>query len=54
MYLDIYSVEEETTESEFIGEVADEINIIEEELFHLVIDLNAVLSKVQFLQERLS
>ena len=56
MYLDIYSVEEEeeTTESEFINEVADEVDVIEEELFHLVIDLNAVLSQIQFLQERLS
>ena len=54
MYLDIYSVEEETTESELIGEVVDEINIIEVELFHIIIDLNAVLDQIQFLQERLS
>ena len=53
MYLEIFTTEE-TTESEFINEVADEVNAIEERLYHLCTEMSELLDQVQELQEELS
>jgi Mg2+ and Co2+ transporter CorA len=53
MYLEIFTTEE-TTESEFINEIADEVNAIEERLFHLHLELGEILAHVQEIQEELN